>query len=112
MKWLKKFFKRKKQIDPIPMPPYDEIVKSLYGKELVSERHRHRYEFNGKYSEQFEKEGLQLVGMNPESKLVEIVELKNHPYFVGVIFEPECLSRPNRPHPLFLGLINTAKSIR
>ncbi|MBP3581975.1 MAG: CTP synthase [Clostridia bacterium] len=84
----------------------------LYGKELVSERHRHRYEFNGKYSEQFEKEGLQLVGMNPESKLVEIVELKNHPYFVGVIFEPECLSRPNRPHPLFLGLINTAKSIR
>lgn len=84
----------------------------LYGKELVSERHRHRYEFNGKFAEKFEKEGWVFAGMNPESKLVEIVELKDHPYFVCVIFEPEYLSRPNRPHPLFLGLINTAKSVR
>ena len=84
----------------------------LYGKEVISERHRHRYEFNGKYSEKFEKEGLLFAGMNPESKLVEIIELKNHPYFVATSFQPEFKSRPNRPHPLFLGLVNTAKSIR
>lgn len=84
----------------------------LYGKNLISERHRHRYEFNLAYGEKFEKAGLSLVGMNPESKLIELVELKNHPYFIGTIFEPEKLSRPNKPHPLFLGLMNTAKSIR
>lgn len=84
----------------------------LYGKELIEERHRHRYEFNGKYSEKFEKAGLIAAGMNPESKLVEVVELKNHPFFVGVIYEGANKSRPNRPHPLFLGLANTAKSVR
>ena len=52
------------------------------------------------------------AGMNPESKLVEIVEIASHPYFIGVIFQPENKSRPNKPHPLFLGLINTAKSVR
>ena len=84
----------------------------LYGKELVSERHRHSYEFNSAYYDKYEKEGMLFAGMNPDSKLVEIVEIKSHPYFVGVIFEPENKSRPNRPHPLFLGLINTAKSVR
>ncbi len=84
----------------------------LYGTELISERHRHRFEFNTKYSEQFDKEGLKLVGMNPETKLIEIVELPSHPFFVACIFEPEYLSRPNKPHPLFLGFINTAKSVR
>ena len=84
----------------------------LYGKEVASERHRHRYEFNGKYSEKFEKEGMLFAGMNPESKLIEIIELRNHPYFVATIFEPEYKSRPNRPHPLFLGLVNTSKSVR
>lgn len=84
----------------------------LYGKEVVSERHRHRYEFNSKFYEKFEGQGMILAGMNPESKLIEIIELNNHPYFVATIFEVECKSRPNRPHPLFLGLINTAKSVR
>lgn len=84
----------------------------LYGGELISERHRHRYEFNGKFYDKFEKEGMFSAGMNPESKLVEMIELKGHPFFVGVIFEAQYKSRPNKPHPLFLGLINTAKSIR
>ena len=84
----------------------------LYGKELVSERHRHRYEFNGKYYDKYEKEGMLFAGMNPESKLIEMIELKSHPYFVATIFEPEYKSRPNKPHPLFLGLMNTAKSVR
>ncbi|MBQ4541915.1 MAG: CTP synthase [Clostridia bacterium] len=84
----------------------------LYGKELVTERHRHSYEFNTAYYDKYASADMIFAGMNPDSKLVEIVELKTHPYFVGVIFEPENKSRPNRPHPLFLGLINTAKSIR
>lgn len=84
----------------------------LYGKDLITERHRHKYEFNSKYFDKFEKEGLIFAGMNPESKLVELVELQDHPYFVGTIFEPEYLTRPHKPHPLFLGLMNTAKSIR
>ncbi len=84
----------------------------LYGKEVVSERHRHSYEFNTAYYEKYENAGMLFAGMNPESKLVEVVEIKTHPYFVGVIFEPENKSRPNKPHPLFLGLINTAKSVR
>ena len=87
-------------------------VSKLYGKELIEERHRHRYEFNGKFSEKFEKAGMLIAGMNPESKLVEIIEYKNHPFFVGTIFEVGNKSRPNRPHPLFLGLANTAKSVR
>ncbi len=84
----------------------------LYGKEFVSERHRHRYEFNGKYCEKFETAGMIFAGMNPESKLIEAIELKDHPYFIGTIFEPQYKSRPNQPHPLFLGLMNTAKSVR
>lgn len=84
----------------------------LYGKELVSERHRHRYEFNSKYYDKFEENGMIMAGMNPQSKLIEVMELKNHPYFICTIFEPEYKSRPNKPHPLFLGLMNTSKSIR
>lgn len=90
----------------------DSKSAKLYGKELVSERHRHSYEFNSAYYDKYTKEDMIFAGMNPESKLVEIIEIKSHPYFVGVIFEPENKSRPNRPHPLFLGLINTAKSVR
>ena len=84
----------------------------LYGKELVSERHRHRYEFNGKFSDKFEETGMIFAGMNPESKLIEVIELKDHPYFIATIFEPQYKSRPNKPHPLFLGLMNIAKSVR
>ena len=84
----------------------------LYGKELVSERHRHRYEFNGQYFDKYEAAGMLFAGMNPESKLIESIELKDHPYFVATIYEPQYKSRPNKPHPLFLGLMNTAKSVR
>lgn len=90
----------------------DSKSAKLYGAEIISERHRHRFEFNTKYSEQFDKEGMKLVGMNPESKLIEIVEIPTHPFFVGTIFQPEFKSRPNKPHALFLGFINAAKAVR
>ena len=66
----------------------DSIVHRAYGEPVVSERHRHRYEFNNKYLEQMEEAGLKATGVNPESNLVEIVELKDHPWFVGVQFHP------------------------
>ncbi|MDZ4229525.1 MAG: CTP synthase, partial [Candidatus Veblenbacteria bacterium] len=72
-----------------------------YGKTDISERHRHRYEFNNAYRARLEKVGLTISGASPDGKLVEIVELKDHPWFVGVQFHPEFQSRPLRPHPLF-----------
>jgi CTP synthase len=72
-----------------------------YGTLEISERHRHRWEYNNKYREQFEVLGLKIVGTSPDDRLVEMVELKGHPWFVGVQFHPEFKSRPNRPHPLF-----------
>jgi len=83
-------------------------VHGLYKQDEISERHRHRFEFNNEYREQMDKAGLQVVGLNPESDLVEIVELKDHPFFVGTQFHPEFKSRPLAPHPLFLGLIKVA----
>jgi len=80
----------------------------LYGTRNITERHRHRYEFNNDYREEIEKAGLKCVGINKEKKLVEIVELASHPYFIGTQFHPEFKSRPTRPHPLFLGLIKAA----
>lgn len=82
-------------------------VKELYNKDLIKERHRHRYEFNNNFRELFTKD-LIISGINPQANLVEIVELKNHPYFVACQFHPEFLSRPNRAHPLFIGLIGSA----
>jgi CTP synthase len=79
-----------------------------YGESIIHERHRHRYEFNNDYREALEKNGMQIVGVNPETDLVEIVELKDHPYFIGVQFHPEFKSRPLRPHPLFVGLVQAA----
>lgn len=80
----------------------------LYGEKEVSERHRHRYEFNNDYKERMEKAGMKVAGVNEESNLVEIIELENHPYFVGVQFHAELKSRPLNPHPLFMGLIKAA----
>ena len=82
--------------------------RALYGREMIVERHRHRYEFNNKYKEALEKAGLKAVGVNPERDLVEIVELEGHPWFVGCQFHPEFKSRPNRPHPLFSGFVGAA----
>lgn len=72
-----------------------------YGEERIEERHRHRYEFNNEYRERLENAGLRISGTTPDNLLVEIVELKDHPWFVGVQFHPEFQSRPLRPHPLF-----------
>lgn len=77
----------------------------LYGKKTILERHRHRYEFNNDYREALERAGLVIAGQSPNGKLVELIELKNHPFFVASQYHPEFKSRPNRPHPLFSGFI-------
>jgi CTP synthase len=77
----------------------------LYKRERVSERHRHRYEFNNKYRESFTRAGMLMTGLSPDNYLVEIVEISDHPFFIGVQFHPEFKSRPNRPHLLFDGFI-------
>ncbi|MBI2252433.1 MAG: CTP synthase [Armatimonadetes bacterium] len=79
-----------------------------YGKSMITERHRHRYEFNNLYRDEFEASGLVISGINPDKDLVEIIELKNHPWFVAVQFHPEFKSRPNNPHPLFRDFIKAS----
>ena len=81
------------------------LARKIYGTEKIEERHRHRYEYNNNYKEQLEKAGLICSGTSPDGNLVEIVEMKNHPYFIAGQFHPELKSRPNRPAPLFGGLI-------
>ena len=85
---------------------------ACYGSELISERHRHRYEFNNDYRERLEQAGLVVSGTSPDDRLVETVELRDSPFFVGVQFHPEFKSRPNRPHPLFTGLVRAAAERR
>ena len=85
-------------------------LKKIAEQDVIYERHRHRYEYNNDYREQMEKNGLKIAGTSPDGNLVEIVELENHPFFVGCQFHPEFKSRPDRPHPLFVSLI--AKSIK
>ncbi|MCF7906130.1 CTP synthase [Candidatus Gracilibacteria bacterium] len=80
-------------------------ARKLYGEDKISERHRHRYEFHNKYRERFEKEGFLISGVSPDRSLVEIVEIKDHPFMIGSQFHPEFLSRPFRPHPLFRGFL-------
>ena len=82
-------------------------IREAYGKELISERHRHRYEFNNEFRAILEEKGLVIGGTSPDGYIVETVETKNS-YFVGVQFHPEFKSRPNHPHPLFLGLVSHA----
>jgi CTP synthase len=82
---------------------------AAYGEKQVEERHRHRWEFNNAFKQEFEQAGMVFSGISPDGKLVEISELKDHPYMVGSQFHPEFLSRPMRPHPLFVGLIKAAK---
>lgn len=83
-------------------------VRAIYGEELIYERHRHRFELNNAFRRQLTESGLQLAGISPDGKLVEIVELKEHPWFVGVQFHPEFKSRPNKPHKLFTSFIAAA----
>jgi CTP synthase len=80
----------------------------IYGDTLIHERHRHRYEFNNKYLEQIEEAGLKAVGINPDSNLVEVVELKDHPWFIGVQYHPELRSTVLNPHPLFVKFVAAA----
>jgi CTP synthase len=80
----------------------------VYGKTLIQERHRHRYEFNNKYKKLLERKGMRFCGIYPKRNLMEIVELKNHPYFIAVQFHPEFKSQPNNPHPLFREFVKAA----
>ena len=86
-------------------------AEQAYGTEKIAERHRHRYEFNNEYRQAMEAAGMSVAGVNPESDLVEIVEIKDHPWYVGVQFHPEFKSRPDRPHPLFRELFDAASKI-
>ncbi|MEO5613004.1 MAG: CTP synthase, partial [Sphingomicrobium sp.] len=86
----------------------NSVVRSIYGEDLISERHRHRYEVNVHYREPLEKGGLVFSGMSPDGQLPEIVERPDHPWFIGVQFHPELKSRPFAPHPLFAGFIAAA----
>jgi CTP synthase len=88
------------------------LARSLYGQELIYERHRHRYELNNRYRKDLEEAGLRLSGTSPNDALVEIVELPSHPYFIGTQFHPEFRSRPDDPHPLFLGLVRAGLRYR
>jgi CTP synthase len=85
------------------------LGQELYGEEVVYERHRHRYEFNNAYRTAFVEAGYQISGTSPDGRLVELIELKGHPFFTACQFHPEFLSRPGRPHPLFRGLIEAAQ---
>lgn len=87
-------------------------ISKLYGGLLISERHRHKLEFNNKFEEKFELNGMSVIGKNPDTGFAEIVEYLNHPFFYGTSFNPQFKSRPNKPHPLFLGFVNTTKSKR
>ena len=84
------------------------MMSHCYGTDLISERHRHRYEFNNAYREILSQNGMVLSGISPDGMLVETVELEQSAFFVGVQFHPEFKSRPNKPHPLFKGFIEAA----
>ena len=86
------------------------LIRKIYGSKLIKERHRHRYEVNKNYKDKFEKKGLIFSGNSPDKNLPEIIELKNHPWFIGVQFHPEFKSRPLSPHPLFSSFIKAAKN--
>ena len=90
----------------------NSAINRIYKSKIIKERHRHRYEVNNNLKDQFERKGLIFSGMSPDYKLPEIIELKNHPWFIGVQFHPEFKSRPLAPHPLFSSFIKAAKNHR
>jgi len=90
----------------------DSLAYEAYGEREIGERHRHRYEFNRDYQERLEVCGLQITGRSPDGRLVEIVEIKDHPWFLGCQFHPEFKSRPVEPHPLFRRFIEAALRYR
>ena len=88
----------------------NSLIRKIYRSKTIQERHRHRYEVNIAFKDQFEKKGMIFSGLSPDNKLPEIIELKNHPWFIGVQFHPEFKSRPLAPHPLFSSFIKAAKN--
>jgi CTP synthase len=88
----------------------NSLIRKIYKSKLIKERHRHRYEVNIAFKDKFEKKGMIFSGLSPDNKLPEIIELKNHPWFIGVQFHPEFKSRPLAPHPLFSSFIKAAKN--
>ena len=90
----------------------NSLIKKIYKSRFIQERHRHRYEVNISYKDMFEKNGLIFSGLSPDNKLPEIIELKNHPWFIAVQFHPEFKSRPLSPHPLFSSFIKAAKNYK
>jgi len=84
------------------------LAYECYGETDIRERHRHRYEFNNKFKEQFENKGIVFSGINPQTGLAEIIELPSHPFFIACQFHPEFTSRPLKPNPLFKGFVGAA----
>ena len=84
------------------------VIRAAYGRADISERHRHRYEFNNEYRDALQSAGMTLSGLSPDGSLVETVELSDHDFFVGVQYHPEFKSRPNKPHPLFSAFVGSA----
>ena len=84
------------------------LAEKLYKKELISERHRHRYEVNNDYREILEENGMTLSGLSPDNRIVEMIEIDSHPFFIATQAHPEFKSRPNMAHPLFKGFIEAS----
>ena len=91
---------------------HNSMIKNIYKSNSIKERHRHRYEVNNNLKNKFEEKGMIFSGMSPDNNLPEIIELKNHPWFVGVQFHPEFKSRPLSPHPLFSSFVKAAKNYK
>lgn len=86
----------------------DSEAYKLYGEELIHERHRHRYEVNNDFRDDLTAKGMKLSGLSPDGRIVEMIEIPSHPFFIATQAHPELKSRPNRPHPLFLGFVEAA----
>ena len=86
------------------------LAERVYGQTTVTERHRHRFEFNPLYREQMEQAGFIVSALSPDGTLAEVVELRDHPYMIATQAHPELISRPSRPHPLFMGFIGAMNS--
>ena len=84
------------------------IMEHYYKTDIIEERHRHRYEFNNEFRDEFIEKGLTIAGTSPDGRLVEAIEIKDHPCFLAVQFHPEFKSRPNRPHPCFMAFVEAA----
>lgn len=97
---------------PCKLLPGSKAAQLYGGVPLIYERHRHRFEVNNDYREAFESAGIVFSGKSPNGRIIEMMEIPGHPWFMGSQFHPELKSRPNRPHPLFQGLIGAAKTYR